>query len=276
MAFADGALRQVLPAEQEAEVRLSIGTLFSLSPDVRAESCRRALALPGLPPDLRARLLAQLFHNLVVAAAADQAQQLLDQAREAVAQTGDSAARFTLELAEATLSYISGRFETALARSTRRCGPASAPARIQGWCRRRLRCAVLAVMDRYDEALAVATESIRSAQRARQGWALHMFETWRGRQLVQLGQLADAAAALEGRFAPDDAHLVVSALDAGRRGRPRTRGHPHREPVPGRPHRRHRDGRCCNPACQPFSGTPHGCCPCRRRPGATRPRRCDG
>jgi hypothetical protein len=50
MAFADGALRQVLPAEQEAEVRLSIGSLFSISPDVRAESCRRALALPGLPP----------------------------------------------------------------------------------------------------------------------------------------------------------------------------------------------------------------------------------
>ena len=216
MAFADGALRQVLPAEQEAEVRLSIGTLFSISPDVRAESCRRALALPGLPPDLRARLLAQLFHNLVVAGRADQAQQLLDQAREAVAQTGDSAARFTLELAEGTLSYIRGRFETALARvdaSLRTSVGAGEDSR--QWFARRLRCAVLAVMDRYDEALAVATESIRAAQQARQGWALHMFETWRGRQLVQLGQLADAAAALEGRFAPDDAHLVVSTLDAG-------------------------------------------------------------
>jgi DNA-binding CsgD family transcriptional regulator len=31
---------------------------------------------------------------------------------------------------------------------------------------------------------------------------------------VQLGQLADAAAALEGRFTPDDAYLVVSAIDA--------------------------------------------------------------
>ncbi len=70
-------------------------------------------------------------------------------------------------------------------------------------------------MDRYDEAFMTATESIRAAQQARQGWALHMFETWRGRQLVQLGQLADAAAALEGRFAPGGhAHLVVSVLDA--------------------------------------------------------------
>lgn len=57
LGFADGALRQALPAEQEAEVRLSIASLFSLSPDVRAESCRRALAPHGLPPDLRARLL---------------------------------------------------------------------------------------------------------------------------------------------------------------------------------------------------------------------------
>ncbi len=115
MAFADGALRQVLPAEQEAEVRLSIANLFSISPDVRAESCRRALALPGLPPDLRARLLAQLFHNLVVAGRAGQARQLLERAREAVAEAGDSAARCTLELAEGKLSYILGRFETALA-----------------------------------------------------------------------------------------------------------------------------------------------------------------
>jgi len=52
-AFADGALRQALPALQEAQVRLSIASLFSISPEVRAESCRRALDLAGLPPDLR-------------------------------------------------------------------------------------------------------------------------------------------------------------------------------------------------------------------------------
>ncbi len=215
MAFADGALRQVLPAEQEADVRLSIGTLFSISPDVRADSCRRALALPGLPPDLRARLLTQLLHNLVVAGRTDQAQQLLDETREAVAGTRDSGARFTLELAEGALSYVRGHFETALTKvdsSLRTSAGAGEDSR--QWFARRLRCGLLAVMDRYDEALAAATESIGAAQQARQGWALHMFETWRGRQLVQLGQLADAAAALEGRFAPDDAHLVVSAIDA--------------------------------------------------------------
>ena len=72
-AFADSALRQALPARQEAEVRLSIASLFSISPEVRAESCRRALDLPGMPADVRARLLVQLFYSLVVAVRPDQA-----------------------------------------------------------------------------------------------------------------------------------------------------------------------------------------------------------
>jgi hypothetical protein len=63
-------------------------------------------------------------------------------------------------------------------------------------------------MDRYDEALAAATESTRRAQRARQGWTLRLFETRRGRLLGLLGLLADAAAALEGRFAPGDSAVA--------------------------------------------------------------------
>ena len=50
-----------------------------------------------------------------MASQTDQALQLLDRARQAAAESGDSAARFTLELAEGALSYIRGRFETALA-----------------------------------------------------------------------------------------------------------------------------------------------------------------
>ncbi len=52
-AFADTALHEAFPPEQEAEVRLSIAGMFAISPDVRAEECRQALALPrspGQPP----------------------------------------------------------------------------------------------------------------------------------------------------------------------------------------------------------------------------------
>ncbi|HEY4462839.1 MAG TPA: AAA family ATPase [Streptosporangiaceae bacterium] len=214
-AFADAALRQALPAGQEAEVRLSIASLFSISPEVRAESCRRALDLAGIPADLRARLLAQLFHNLVVAGRPDQAQQLLGPVEQAVGETRDSTARFTLELAESGWQYARGHFETALALvdAALRSG-ADAGEDPRRWLARAFRCRILAVMDRFEEALAAATEGIRSAQRARQAWALQLFENDRARQLLQLGHLADAAAALEGRFSPDDAHLVLSVLDA--------------------------------------------------------------
>ena len=214
-AFADSALRQVLPALQEAEVRLSIASLFSISPEVRAESCRRALDLPGVPPDLRARLLALLFHNLVVAGRPGQAQQLLKEVKQAVEETGDSSARFTLELAESAFQYISGRFETALALvdAALRSG-AEAGEDPRQWQARAFRCWILAVLDRFDDALAAATEGIRSAQQGRQGRALQLFEASRARQFLQLGHLADASAALEGRFSPDEAHLVLSVLDA--------------------------------------------------------------
>src|SRR6516164_1388666 len=213
-AFADGALRQVLPAVQEAEVRLSIASLFGISPEVRAESCRRALDLPGVPPDLRARLLALLFYNLVVAGRPGQAQQLLEEVKRAVEETGDSSARFALELGDSALQVISGSFEAALARADDALRSAAAGEDPRQWQARAFRCWILAVLDRFDDALAAATEGIRSAQQARQGRALQLFEAGRARQFLQLGNLADAAAALEGRFSADEAHLVLSVLDA--------------------------------------------------------------
>jgi DNA-binding CsgD family transcriptional regulator len=215
VAFADSALRQTLPAVQEAEVRLSIASLFSISPEVRAESCRRALDLAGLPPELRARLLVQLFYSLVVAVRPDQAQQLLPEVRQAVEQTGDGAARFILELAESAFQYTRCHFETALTlvgAALRSGADVGEDHRL--WLARDFHGRILAVMGRFDEALATATEGIGSAQRARQGRALQLFEANRARQLLQLGNLADAAAALEGRFSPDDAHLVLSVLEA--------------------------------------------------------------
>jgi DNA-binding CsgD family transcriptional regulator len=214
-AFADSALRQALPAVQEAQVRLSIASFFSISPEVRADSCRRALDLPGVPPDLRARLLVQLFYTLVVAVRPDQAEQLLPEVRQAVEQTGDDAARFILELAQSALQYTRGHFEAALGfvdAALRTGADAGDDPRL--WLARDFRSRVLTVMDRSDEALAAATEGIRSAQQARQGRPLQLFEANRARQLLGLGHLADAAAALEGRFSPDDAHLVLSVLEA--------------------------------------------------------------
>src|SRR5580692_5227987 len=45
--FAASALRQALPSEEEARVRLAVAGIFDLSSDVRADNARAALALPG-------------------------------------------------------------------------------------------------------------------------------------------------------------------------------------------------------------------------------------
>ena len=214
-AFADSALHQVFPPEQEAEVRLSIAGMFAISSDVRAEECRQALALPGLPANLRARHLALLFHNLVTAGRRDDARAMLEEATVAVRTSDDVAGRFALELAQSGLMYAEGDFrgglemvETALRTGLRTSDDT------RGHLTYQWRCDLLTMVDRLDESLQMSTEGVASAQRDRQGWALSIFETGRGRLLLQMGRLADAAAALEGQLTVDMAPQIVSVLDA--------------------------------------------------------------
>ncbi len=213
--FADTALHQVFPAEEEAEVRLSIAGMFALSSDVRAEECRQALTLPGLPADLRARHLALLFHNLVTAGRRDDARAMLEEVTISVQASGDVAALFALELAESGLMYADGEFPGALEMVERalRSGVRTSDD-TRGHLTYQWRCDVLTMVDRLDVSLQMSTEGVASAQRDRQGWALSIFETGRGRQLLQMGRLADAAAALEGQLNVDMAPHIVSVLDA--------------------------------------------------------------
>jgi len=214
-AFADTALHQAFPPEQEAEVRLSIAGMFAISSDVRAEECRQALALPGLPARLRARHLALLFHNLVTAGRCDDARAMLEEATIAVRTSHDIAGRFALELAESGLMYADGDFPGALemVESALRTGLRTSDD-TRGHLTYQWRCDLLTMVDRLDESLQMSTEGVASAQRDRQGWALGILETGRGRQLLQMGRLADAAAALEGQLTVDMAPQIVSVLDA--------------------------------------------------------------
>src|SRR6202790_4757872 len=214
-AFADTALRQALPPEHEAEVRLSIAGMFAISSDVRAEDNRQALALPGLSADLRARHLALLFHNVVTAGRWHDARAILEEATVAVRDSEDVAARFALELAESGLIYADGDFARALelVEMALRTGLDTSDD-TRSHLTYQWRCDVLTMVDRLDESLQMSTEAVGWAQRDRQGWALNIFETGRGRQLLQMGRLADAAAALEGQLTVDIAPQIVSVLDA--------------------------------------------------------------
>jgi DNA-binding CsgD family transcriptional regulator len=213
--FADTALRQVLPAEEEARVRFSVASMFDLSPDVRADNARTALALPDLTADLRAWLWAALFHNLVVAGRTDEALAIESKARAAVYSSSNQACWFAFELPGSAVQYQTYGFDRGfeILQTAERRGLGG-----QEDARQRLahnfRSWLLAATDRYEEALHVIDEGVAAAQRDRQNWALRVFETSRGRQLLQMGQFGEAAVALEGRYSREEARLIVSVLEA--------------------------------------------------------------
>ena len=132
-----------------------------------------------------------------------------------VSASADLAAQYFFQIGRSAMEYQLGRFELALGllRDV-------SPERLAGFDdpRERLthsyRSWLLSALDRVDEAIAVAEDGLASAQRDRQHWAVHVFETWNGRHLLGLGRLDEANAVLEGRFHPADAHLIVGVLDA--------------------------------------------------------------
>ena len=213
--FAGAALRRTLPASEEARVRLSVATMFDICPEVRAETARAGLALPGLDTELTTWLWDSLLHSLIVAGRADEALVIEPKAREASYASADEACWMAFELPESAIHYQLLDFEGALGailKAERRDhgGRQDARARLvlmfHSW--------ILDALDLYDEALEAVTRGARAAQRDRQNFALRMFEVTKGRQLLQVGNLAEAATALEGRYSVADAHRVLGPIHA--------------------------------------------------------------
>ena len=214
-AFADTQLRDALPTEQAAEVLLSIAGMFRVPPDARVAAGRQAVALPGLPAKLRAQHLAALFHNLLVGGRAEEAKAIHAAAAEAVQANGDTNSAFAFALAETVIAYLDGRYDDALEMTEH---AARAGIGTTDWAREHLaqewRCETRTVVDQVDESLRLAADGVAAAQRDRNAWAIRIFEIWRGRQLHQLGRLADAGAILEGQFGPETGDRFIGALDA--------------------------------------------------------------
>jgi len=213
--FADSALRQALPPEEEARVRASVASMFDLSPEVRAENARAGLALPSLPTDLHAELWAALYHSLSVAGRQVEALEVEPSAREAAYASTSEVCRFMFELPESGLAYqlldFGRALEILLTAERRELG---GQGDAQGRLAHMLRSWILAASDRYEDALHAIDAGVIAAQRDRQNWALRVFETTRGRQMLQMGKFAEAAIALEGRFSRAEAQHIAGALHA--------------------------------------------------------------
>jgi DNA-binding CsgD family transcriptional regulator len=213
--FADTHLRHALPPEQEAEVLLSVASMFGVPPDVRAAAGRQALALPDLPGHVRAQNLAALYHNLLVGGRREEARAIHGETVAAVRASADAKSAFALALAETVTAYVDGRYGRALELTE---AAVRAGADSNEWARERLaaewRCETRTVLDEVEDSLQLAADGIAAAQHDHDGWGVRIFEIWRGRQLQQLGRLADAAAVLEGQFSPDTGDRFLGALDA--------------------------------------------------------------
>jgi DNA-binding CsgD family transcriptional regulator/tetratricopeptide (TPR) repeat protein len=235
-AFADNAMRQVLPVAQEAEVRLGIAWMGAVSPDVRVHTSREALKLVGLPGRLRLLHMARLAYNLVVAGRTEEAQSALSEAIAAGARL-DPVARFPLALCEASLQYAVGHFTRALAllEAIIRDGFAEGHG-LDELLTRLWRANTLVALDRDEDALQAVDGLIAESLKRKFAFFLHGVEMTRGHLLLQMGRLDEAAVVLNGRFDPHgppvmnvaDATGVVAlgrlALHTGDRRRVRETG----------------------------------------------------
>lgn len=214
-AFAEEHLKNVQPTRDEAAVCLSIASMFAVSPDVRVAMSRQALTLPDLAPADRARHWSRLVYNLIQAGRAAESSTLMKRAHVEVRAARDPPSETILMLAQDAHAYVGGRFEESLrlheAAMRRGFGPGEVN---RQWIARHWRCELLANLDRLDESIEQASTGIVSAQRGRQAWAVEFFEIYRGRQLLQRGQIAEARAALEGRIDPERPHQITGALYA--------------------------------------------------------------
>jgi DNA-binding CsgD family transcriptional regulator/DNA-binding Lrp family transcriptional regulator len=208
-AFADNAMRAVLPAAEEAEVRLGIAGMWLISPDVRVHASREALKLKDLPEHLRLAHLAKLAYNLVAAGRTEEAHAALSDATAAGGHL-DAAARFPLALSEGGLEYVGGNFPHALElfETILRDGLAEAHG-LDELLTRIWRAMTLLALDRDQDALDAIDGVIAESLERGFSWFLHVAEITRGQMLLQLGRLEDLAVVLDGRFDPHGPPVVT-------------------------------------------------------------------
>ncbi|MET9700400.1 AAA family ATPase [Streptomyces sp. NPDC006529] len=195
-ALAGGALRP----EDEARVRLALARLavpFDFSEAVR--QARAGAALPGIPVEMRGRLLAMLAVGLSMSGEHSAAEQVAAQAWEAAAAAGDRSAEATLTTVRSAASF----HRMDLAEAFRQAERAAALADALGvstslWVPEALWHALLShTTGRSAQALAAAEEGIRITREQGRTAATRMWLMTRSRILLEAGRLAEARADAE-------------------------------------------------------------------------------
>ncbi|MFI5938266.1 AAA family ATPase [Actinoplanes sp. NPDC051494] len=197
----------------EAGVRMGIAAVSSQYSFAEAVAqCRAAVALPGLPADLRVPLLALLAVNLTMYGDIPAADAVIDQAaaaatgdEAAAAATGDEAAAAVRVATRSVVALYRDRWDEAFALADR----AVAVSRAAGadgalWGATQWRGLLDAAAGRPDLAIAHADRGVRAAQAGGQAWLLRQWTLDRCRLLYDAGRLEDARSEAEGVLAMAD------------------------------------------------------------------------
>ncbi|QDQ09292.1 helix-turn-helix transcriptional regulator [Streptomyces spectabilis] len=202
-ALSTGGLR---PAD-EARIRLGLARLasqFDFSDAVR--QARAGAELPGIPTDLRARLLAVLCLGLSLSGDNEAAEQALPEAQETAAAAGDRTAQATLMVVASAACFRRMDWSAALRQADRATAlVTSVGAAPSSWVPEALwQSFLLNAAGRSGEALAVADTGLRHARHHGQTAATRMWRTYRARVLLDAGRLSDARAEAEAVSATAD------------------------------------------------------------------------
>ncbi|MFF5786103.1 helix-turn-helix transcriptional regulator [Streptomyces sp. NPDC012693] len=202
-ALATGALE----AGDEARIRLALARLavpFDFSEAVR--QARAGAALPGIPVDVRGRLLAMLAVGLSMAGEHAAAEQVAAEAWETAAAAGDRSAEATLTTVRSAASFHRMDLTEAFRQAERAAALADAlGVSTSLWVPEALWHALLShTTGRSAEALAAAEDGIRITREQGRTAATGMWLMTRSRILLEAGRLADARADAEAAAATTD------------------------------------------------------------------------
>ncbi|MFI8933222.1 AAA family ATPase [Streptomyces sp. NPDC053474] len=204
-----------LGPRDEAWIRLGLARLstqYDFSEAVR--QARAGAALPGLPEDLRARLLSLLCLGLALSGDDEAVEQALPEARETAEAAGDRTARATLTVVASAVRFRRMDWSEALrlADLATAVGAADSLWGPEGlW-----QSSLLNAAGRSEQALAVADAALRQTREQGRTAATRMWRMYRTRLLLDAGRLTDAraeaAAAAAAPEEPGPDHLADVTL----------------------------------------------------------------
>ncbi|WP_371655408.1 MULTISPECIES: AAA family ATPase [unclassified Streptomyces] len=189
-----------LGPEDEARIRLALARLavpFDFSEAVR--QARAGAALPGIPVDVRGRLLAMLAVGLSMSGEHSAAEQVAAEAWETAAAAGDRSAEATLTTVRSAVSFHRMDLTEAFRQAERSAALADAlGVSTSLWVPEALWHALLSnTTGRSAEALAAAEDGIRITREQGRTAATRMWLMTRSRILLEAGRLTDARADAE-------------------------------------------------------------------------------